>query len=115
MIANFRNVMFRNCLSYNMIYFQSVSLFVIAVFFDRLAMTTLMMYLLWCKKLTYQWLIKRHEHVCNILFWAINYGKKILKNHFYFYEPYLQYFALNGKKKKALKSEVKKDLLAKKL
>ena len=35
------------------------------------------------------------------------------------YEPYLQYFALNGKKKnktkKTLKSEIKKDLQAKKL
>ena len=50
MIANLRNVMFRNCLSYDMIYFQSVSLFAIAVVFDRLAMTTLMMYLLLCKK-----------------------------------------------------------------
>ena len=50
MIANLRNVMFRNGLSYNMIYFQSVSLLAIAVFFDGLAMTTLMMYLLWCKK-----------------------------------------------------------------
>ena len=37
MIANLRNVMFRNGLSYNMIYFQSVSLFAIAVFFRSIS------------------------------------------------------------------------------